>query len=108
MIAKTLPTPNRQLACSNVGIDGPPGRSCALIVHGSESDVVKRLVDGLEQQGFTTACEQTPTGVPGIEVVAVRPDMRVIADVIPRGFARVADGDAIFFPPGASTQSAGR
>ncbi len=107
VITKVLPTPNQQLACGNEGIDGPPGRSCALIVAGSENDVVKRLVNGLTEQGFTTACDQTSTGVPGIEVVGVRSDMQVIADVMPQGFAQVADGDAIFFPPGASTSPGG-
>jgi hypothetical protein len=103
VITKVLPTPNRQLACRNEGIDGPPGRSCALLAKGSENDVVNRLVNGLNEQGFTTACAQTSTGVPGIEVVGVRQDMRVIADVMPQGFAQVVDGGAIFFPPGAST-----
>jgi len=107
VITKVLPTPNQQLACGNVGIDGPPGRACALIVAGSENDVVKRLVNGLTEQGFTTACDQSSTGVPGIEVVGVRHDMRVVADVMPQGFAQVVDGDAIFFPPGALTSPTG-
>jgi hypothetical protein len=102
-----VPTPNRQLACGDEGIDGPPGRSCALLVQGSESDVLKHLVNGLMEQGFKTGCDRTSTGVPGIEVVGVRQDMRVIADVMPQGFAQVVDGDAIFFPPGASTSSGG-
>jgi hypothetical protein len=108
VIAKALPTPNRQLACNDEGVDGPPGRSCALIVQGSENDVVNRLVNGLTEQGFATECDQTSTGVPGIEVVGVRHDMQVIADVMPQGFAEVLDGSAVFFPPGASTSSSGK
>ena len=33
--------------------------------------------------------------------------MRVIADVMPQGFARLVDGDAIFFPPGTATTPSG-
>ena len=108
VIAKALPTPNQQLACRDEGIDGPHGRQCVLIVPGAEADVIKRLVNGLTQQGFTTACGQTSTGVPGVEVIGVRPDMRVVADVMPHGFAQLFDGGAIFFPPGAAVNVNGK
>ena len=108
VITNVVPTPNQQLACGDEGIDGPHGRQCALIVQGSEADVIKRLVNGLTQQGFTAACGQTSTGVPGVEVIGVRRDMRVVADVMPQGFAQLFDGEAIFFPPGAAVNLNGK
>jgi hypothetical protein len=100
VITKLTPVPSQQLACSNEGIDGPPGRTCAMIAKGTEADVVSRLVNGLHQQGFTTRCSRSDTGTGGIEVMGSRSDLRVIATTVPTGFAIVGNGDAIFFLPG--------
>jgi hypothetical protein len=100
VIAKLRPTSSEELGCVNEGIDGPPGRSCAMIAKGSQADVVSRLVNGLHQQGFTTRCSISSTGTGGIEVMGARPDLRVDATTVPAGFAVVQDGDAIFYLPG--------
>ncbi len=100
MIEKLTPTPSQGLGCFDEGIDGPPGRSCAMIAEGSQADVVSRLVNGLHQQGFATACSLSNSGTGGIQVMGTRPDLRVIAETVPAGFAVVHDGDAIFYLPG--------
>jgi hypothetical protein len=83
-----------------MGIDGPPGRSCAMIAKGSQADVVSRLLNGLHQQEFTVGCSLSNTGTGGIQVTGARPDLRVDATTVPAGFAVVYDGDAIFYLPG--------
>jgi hypothetical protein len=100
VIEKLTPTPSRGLGCFDEGIDGPPGRSCAMIATGSQADVVSRLVNGLHEQGFTTRCSKSNTGTGGIEVIGARPDLSVDATTVPAGFAVVHDGDAIFYLPG--------
>jgi|SRR5947209_19775351 len=100
VIAKLTPTPSQGLGCFDEGIDGPPGRSCAMIAQGSQADVVARLVNGLHQQGFTTRCSMSNTGTGGIEVIGARPDLSVDATTVPAGFAVVQNGDAIFYLPG--------
>jgi hypothetical protein len=100
VIAKLTPTPSQALGCFDQGIDGPPGRSCAMIAKGSQADIVSRLVNGLHQQGFTTRCSISNSGTGGVDAVGVRPDLRVDATTVPTGLAVVHDGDAIFYPPG--------
>src|SRR5437660_6612426 len=100
VIAKLTPTPSQPLGCFDMGIDGPPGRSCLMIAKGSQADVVARLVNGLHQRGFTVRCSRSQSGTGGIDVTGARPDLRVDAETVPAGFAVVQDGDAIFYLPG--------
>ena len=106
VIDKVVPEPNQQLACGNTGIDGPKGRMCSWIVKGSATGVVKRIAASLEAEGYQTVCTDSSLGAGGIELIGSRPGMRVVADVIPGGFALLMDNHAIFYGPG--TQVSGK
>ena len=106
VIDKVVPEPNQQLACGNTGIDGPKGRICSWIVKGSEAGVVRLVAASLDAEGYQTACTDSGLGAGGVEVIGSRPGMRVVADVIPSGFAVLIDNDAIFYGPG--TQVSGK
>ena len=106
VIDKVVPEPNQQLACGNTGIDGPKGRMCSWIVKGSAAGVVRRIAASLESEGYQTVCTASSLGAGGVEVIGARSGMRVVADVIPSGFALLMDNDAIFYGPG--TQVSGK
>jgi hypothetical protein len=102
-IDAVVPSPHQTLGCQNEGIDGPPGRSCAFIVRGTQGQVAKDVAASLRGRGYSISCTSSRPGLGGVEVVGYKNGMRVTADVIPDGVAVIVNGDAIFYPPGTPT-----
>jgi hypothetical protein len=100
VIEAVVPSPHQTIACRGLGIDGPSGESCTMIVKGDTPEVAKRIADSLARAGYRTFCTNSSLGLGGVVVVGYKPGMRVLADVIPRGFVLVIGTDAVFEAPG--------